>query len=123
MIKSGMETLTSIFFLLTMKEMMKTTTMSNTSGFSFRFKTQIIQLFLISLVSLGFHELSRFSALLPVLQLAGEAFGWGRLDDSVVVKVYETLTGVKVEGKLVVINKTSALKSLPSKWALDQHAD
>lgn len=34
-------------------------------------------------------------------------------------QVYETLTGVKVEGKLAVIDKTSALGSLPSEWALD----
>ncbi|KAI3787408.1 hypothetical protein L1987_41860 [Smallanthus sonchifolius] len=34
-----------------------------------RFKTQITQIFLISLVSRGFHELSRFRALLPVLHL------------------------------------------------------
>ncbi|KAK9075565.1 hypothetical protein SSX86_003890 [Deinandra increscens subsp. villosa] len=53
------------------------------------------------------------------LFLSGSASGWGRLDDSAVVKVYETLTGVKVEGKLAVINKASALESLPSEWALD----
>ncbi|XP_024963400.1 uncharacterized protein LOC112503631 [Cynara cardunculus var. scolymus] len=53
------------------------------------------------------------------LFLSGSASGWGRLDDSAVVKVYETLTGVKVEGKIPVINKTTALKSLPSEWALD----
>ncbi|GJW70002.1 ketose-bisphosphate aldolase class-II family protein [Tanacetum coccineum] len=47
------------------------------------------------------------------------ASGWGRLDDSAVVKVYETLTGIKVEGKLSVINKKTALESLPSEWALD----
>ncbi|KAI3744806.1 hypothetical protein L1987_57899 [Smallanthus sonchifolius] len=53
------------------------------------------------------------------LFLSGSASGWGRLDDSAVVKVYETLTGVKVEGKLAVINKKKALESLPSEWALD----
>ncbi|GJS95127.1 ketose-bisphosphate aldolase class-II family protein [Tanacetum coccineum] len=53
------------------------------------------------------------------LFLSGSASGWGRLDDSAVVKVYETLTGIKVEGKLSVINKKTALESLPSEWALD----
>lgn len=53
------------------------------------------------------------------LFLSGSASGWGRLDDSAVVKVYETLTGVKVEGKLAVISKTTALSSLPSEWAVD----
>ncbi|KAL8239684.1 hypothetical protein R6Q59_016251 [Mikania micrantha] len=57
------------------------------------------------------------------LFLSGSASGWGRLDDSAVVKVYETLTGVKVEGKLAVINKTSALETLPSEWALDSLDD
>ncbi|KAL4567344.1 hypothetical protein LXL04_022927 [Taraxacum kok-saghyz] len=53
------------------------------------------------------------------LFLSGSASGWGRLDDSAVVKVYETLTGVKVEGKVGVISKTSALASLPSEWEVD----
>lgn len=34
-------------------------------------------------------------------------------------QVYETLTGVKVEGKLAVIDKKTALSSLPSEWAVD----
>lgn len=53
------------------------------------------------------------------LFLSGSAAGWGRIDDSAVVKVYETLTGVKVEAKLSVIGKKSVLKSLPSEWPLD----
>ncbi|KAJ0668284.1 putative fructose-bisphosphate aldolase [Helianthus annuus] len=53
------------------------------------------------------------------LFLSGSASGWGRLDDSAVVKVYETLTGVKVEGKLAVMSKKKALESLPPEWALD----
>ncbi|KAI3515639.1 hypothetical protein L1887_14540 [Cichorium endivia] len=53
------------------------------------------------------------------LFLSGSASGWGRLDDSAVVKVYETLTGVKVEGKLAVISKTTAMSALPSEWAVD----
>ncbi|XP_075661996.1 uncharacterized protein LOC142631655 isoform X3 [Castanea sativa] len=53
------------------------------------------------------------------LFLSGSAAGWGRQDDSGVVKVYETLTGVIVEGKLPVLKKEVVLKSLPSEWPLD----
>uniref|UniRef100_A0A7N2MRP9 Ketose-bisphosphate aldolase class-II family protein n=1 Tax=Quercus lobata TaxID=97700 RepID=A0A7N2MRP9_QUELO len=53
------------------------------------------------------------------LFLSGSAAGWGRQDDSGVVKVYETLTGVIVEGKLPVPKKEVVLKSLPSEWPLD----
>ncbi|KAE9467061.1 hypothetical protein C3L33_01031, partial [Rhododendron williamsianum] len=59
------------------------------------------------------------------------AAGWGRLDDAAVVKVvvcvrfrldikfYETLTGVKVDGKLPILKKELVLKSLPTEWPLD----
>ncbi|KAH7679774.1 Fructose-bisphosphate aldolase protein [Dioscorea alata] len=50
------------------------------------------------------------------LFVSGSASGWGRYDDAAVVKVYETLTGVKVEGKLSVRNKENILKSLPPEW-------
>ncbi|KAK3001094.1 hypothetical protein RJ639_020745 [Escallonia herrerae] len=53
----------------------------------------------------------------------GSAAGWGRLDDAAVVKVYETLTGVKVEGKLPILEKESVLQSLPSEWPLDPIVD
>ncbi|XP_027169036.1 uncharacterized protein LOC113768766 [Coffea eugenioides] len=53
------------------------------------------------------------------LFLAGSAAGWGRLDDAAVVKVYEMLTGIKVEGKIPVLSKESILQSLPSKWPVD----
>ncbi|XP_059290437.1 uncharacterized protein LOC132043978 isoform X1 [Lycium ferocissimum] len=53
------------------------------------------------------------------LFLSGSAAGWGRLDDAAVVKVYETLSGVKVEGKLPVLNKESVLQSLPPEWRAD----
>ncbi|KAL0342348.1 UNVERIFIED_CONTAM: D-tagatose-1,6-bisphosphate aldolase subunit GatY [Sesamum calycinum] len=43
----------------------------------------------------------------------------GRIDDSAVVKVYETLTGVKVEGKPHALNKESVLRSLPPEWPTD----
>ncbi|KAL0355152.1 UNVERIFIED_CONTAM: hypothetical protein Sradi_3962100, partial [Sesamum radiatum] len=33
--------------------------------------------------------------------------------------VYETLTGVKVEGKPHALNKESVLRSLPSEWPSD----
>lgn len=49
------------------------------------------------------------------LFLSGSASGWGRFDDAAVVKVYEKLTGVKVEGK-VSLNKEEVLKSLPPEW-------
>ncbi|KAB5524567.1 hypothetical protein DKX38_022316 [Salix brachista] len=49
----------------------------------------------------------------------GSAAGWGRQDDAGVVKVYETLTGVKVEGKLPVLKKEVVLQSLPPEWPLD----
>ncbi|CAH9075882.1 unnamed protein product [Cuscuta epithymum] len=51
--------------------------------------------------------------------LAGSAAGWGRLDDAAVVKVYETLTGVAVQGKRPDLSKESVLKSLPSEWPED----
>ncbi|KAL7160787.1 hypothetical protein ACSBR2_041433 [Camellia fascicularis] len=57
------------------------------------------------------------------LFLSGSAAGWGRLDDASVVKVYETLTGVKVEGKLPVLKKEVVLKSLPQEWHLDPTDD
>ncbi|KAL2478890.1 ketose-bisphosphate aldolase class-II family protein [Forsythia ovata] len=57
------------------------------------------------------------------LFLSGSAAGWGRIDDSAVVKVYETLTGVKVEGKSPVISKESVLKSLPCEWPEDPIKD
>ncbi|KAL1214325.1 putative 3-hydroxyisobutyrate dehydrogenase [Cardamine amara subsp. amara] len=57
------------------------------------------------------------------LFLAGSAAGWGRIDDAGVVKVYETLAGVKVEGKLPVLKKQDVLKSLPSEWHLDPTDD
>ncbi|KFK43991.1 hypothetical protein AALP_AA1G200600 [Arabis alpina] len=57
------------------------------------------------------------------LFLAGSAAGWGRIDDSGVVKVYETLGGVKVEGRLPVLKKQDVLKSLPSEWSLDPTDD
>ncbi|XP_056175113.1 uncharacterized protein LOC115676724 [Syzygium oleosum] len=53
------------------------------------------------------------------LFLAGSAAGWGRLDDAGVVKVYETLTGVKVEGKLPMLKKEVILQSLPAEWSVD----
>ncbi|CAI9786896.1 unnamed protein product [Fraxinus pennsylvanica] len=57
------------------------------------------------------------------LFLSGSAAGWGRIDDSAVVKVYETLTGVKVEGKSQFISKESVLKSLPCEWPEDPIED
>ncbi|XP_057547282.1 uncharacterized protein LOC130825855 isoform X2 [Amaranthus tricolor] len=57
------------------------------------------------------------------LFLAGSAAGWGRLDDSAVVKFYESLTGVKVEGKLPVLSKEQMMKSLPPEWPVDLTSD
>ncbi|CAM8976158.1 unnamed protein product [Rhodiola kirilowii] len=53
------------------------------------------------------------------LFLSGSAAGWGRIDDAGVVKVYETLTGVKVEGKAPILKKEEILQSLPSEWPSD----
>ncbi|WRX19562.1 Fructose-bisphosphate aldolase [Theobroma cacao] len=53
------------------------------------------------------------------LFLAGSAAGWGRQDDAGVVKVYETLTGVKVEGKLPALKKEVVLQSIPPEWPVD----
>ncbi|CAK9166227.1 unnamed protein product [Ilex paraguariensis] len=57
------------------------------------------------------------------LYLAGSAAGWGRLDDASVVKVYETLTGVKVEGNLPILSTECVLQSLPSEWPADPFKD
>ncbi|XP_072952749.1 uncharacterized protein [Typha angustifolia] len=53
------------------------------------------------------------------LFLSGSASGWGRYDDAAVVKVYEILTGIKVEGKLPVLSKEEILNSLPTEWPED----
>ncbi|KAJ1438731.1 hypothetical protein SESBI_03004 [Sesbania bispinosa] len=57
------------------------------------------------------------------LYLAGSAAGWGRKDDAGVVKVYETLTGVRVEGKLQALRKDTVLHSLPPEWPQDHVLD
>ncbi|KAG6589640.1 hypothetical protein SDJN03_15063, partial [Cucurbita argyrosperma subsp. sororia] len=57
------------------------------------------------------------------LFLAGSAAGWGRQDDAGVVKVYETLTGVKVKGKPPTLKKEALLGSLPPEWPQDVIAD
>ncbi|KAL6552847.1 hypothetical protein OROHE_008211 [Orobanche hederae] len=57
------------------------------------------------------------------LFLSGSAAGWGRIDDSAVVKVYETLTGIKVEGKPHTLSKKSVFHSLPSEWPTDPMED
>ncbi|EPS71552.1 hypothetical protein M569_03207, partial [Genlisea aurea] len=57
------------------------------------------------------------------LFLAGSAAGWGRIDDSAVVKVYETLTGVKVEGQPFAVAKKSVFQSLPPEWPVDPIGD
>lgn len=57
------------------------------------------------------------------LYLAGSAAGWGRIDDAGVVKVYEMLTGVRVEGKLQAQRKDVVLRSLPPEWPQDHVLD
>ncbi|DAD49391.1 TPA_asm: hypothetical protein HUJ06_031799 [Nelumbo nucifera] len=57
------------------------------------------------------------------LFLSGSAAGWGRIDDAAVVKVYETLTGVRVEGKLPILKKEDVFKSLPLEWPRDPIED
>ncbi|KQK18686.1 hypothetical protein BRADI_1g44060v3 [Brachypodium distachyon] len=56
------------------------------------------------------------SSIAHQLFVAGSASGWGRFDDGAVVKVYETLTGVKVEGSPPILNKEDVLRSLPVEW-------
>ncbi|EXB61745.1 Fructose-bisphosphate aldolase [Morus notabilis] len=57
------------------------------------------------------------------LFISGSAGGWGRQDDAGVVKVYENITGVKVEGKLPLLKKEAILESLPSEWPVDPISD
>ncbi|KAG2605090.1 hypothetical protein PVAP13_4NG115400 [Panicum virgatum] len=57
------------------------------------------------------------------LFISGSASGWGRYDDAAVVKVYETLTGVKVEGKPPLLSKEDVLHSLPAEWPEDPMDD
>ncbi|KAL2344126.1 hypothetical protein Fmac_005411 [Flemingia macrophylla] len=57
------------------------------------------------------------------LYLAGSAAGWGRIDDAGVVKVYEMLTGVRVEGKLQAQRRDAVLHSLPPEWPQDHVLD
>ncbi|XP_075514401.1 uncharacterized protein LOC142549368 [Primulina tabacum] len=53
------------------------------------------------------------------LFISGSAAGWGRIDDAGVVKVYEMISGVKVEGKPHVLSKEHVLRALPSEWPTD----
>ncbi|XP_073147558.1 uncharacterized protein [Henckelia pumila] len=53
------------------------------------------------------------------LFISGSAAGWGRIDDAGVVKVYEMLSGVNVEGKPPVLSKECVLRALPSEWPTD----
>lgn len=53
------------------------------------------------------------------LFLAGSAAGWGGLDDAAVVKFYESLSGVKVEGKLPILDKEHVMKSLHPEWPVN----
>ncbi|GMN51270.1 hypothetical protein TIFTF001_020415 [Ficus carica] len=57
------------------------------------------------------------------LFILGSAGGWGRQDDAGVVKVYEKITGVKVEGKIPLLKKEAVLNSLPSEWPVDPISD
>ncbi|CAM0913964.1 unnamed protein product [Alopecurus aequalis] len=50
------------------------------------------------------------------LFVSGSSSGWGRRDDAAVVKVYEALTGVKVEASPPMVNKEDLLCSLPAEW-------
>ncbi|XP_065018093.1 uncharacterized protein LOC135644453 [Musa acuminata AAA Group] len=50
------------------------------------------------------------------LFLSGSSSGWGRCDDAAVVKVYETLTGVRIEDKNPIISKVDMFKSLSPEW-------
>uniref|UniRef100_A0A0D9WP15 Uncharacterized protein n=1 Tax=Leersia perrieri TaxID=77586 RepID=A0A0D9WP15_9ORYZ len=63
------------------------------------------------------------SSIAHQLFLSGSASGWGRYDDAAVVKVYETLTGVKVEGRPPMLKKDDVLSSLPAEWPEDPMDD
>jgi 3-hydroxyisobutyrate dehydrogenase-like beta-hydroxyacid dehydrogenase len=63
------------------------------------------------------------SSIAHQLFISGSASGWGRYDDAAVVKVYETLTGVKVEGKPPLLSKEDVLHSLPAEWPEDPMDD
>ncbi|CAJ1952092.1 unnamed protein product [Sphenostylis stenocarpa] len=65
----------------------------------------------------------QLSTIAHQLYLAGSAAGWGRIDDAGVVKVYEMLTGVRVEGKLQAQRKDVVLHSLPPEWPQDHVLD
>ncbi|KAG4400652.1 hypothetical protein GLYMA_07G103000v4 [Glycine max] len=65
----------------------------------------------------------QLSTIAHQLYLAGSAAGWGRIDDAGVVKVYEMLTGVRVEGKLQAQRKDVMLQSLPPEWPQDHVLD
>ncbi|KAK8470446.1 hypothetical protein PHAVU_004G150100 [Phaseolus vulgaris] len=65
----------------------------------------------------------QLSTIAHQLYLAGSAAGWGRIDDAGVVKVYEMLTGVRVEGKIQAQRKDAMLHSLPPEWPEDHVLD
>lgn len=65
----------------------------------------------------------QLSTIVHQLYLSGSAAGWGRKDDAGVVKVYETLTGVRVEGKVQSFKKDAVLQSLPPEWPQDHVLD
>ncbi|XP_058722533.1 uncharacterized protein LOC131594430 [Vicia villosa] len=65
----------------------------------------------------------QLSTIVHQLYLSGSAAGWGRKDDAGVVKFYETLTGVRVEGKLESPRKDAVLNSLPPEWPQDHVLD
>lgn len=72
-----------------------------------------------SLIAIPLH----LSAVAHQQFLSASASGWGRLDDAAVVKVYEKLTGVSVEGKQAILRKEVVLKSLPPEWPEDPIED
>ncbi|GAU16295.1 hypothetical protein TSUD_299270 [Trifolium subterraneum] len=65
----------------------------------------------------------QLSTIVHQLYLSGSAAGFGRKDDAGVVKVYETLTGVRVEGKVESLRKDVVLHSLPPEWPQDHVLD
>uniref|UniRef100_A0A3B6SAX4 Ketose-bisphosphate aldolase class-II family protein n=1 Tax=Triticum aestivum TaxID=4565 RepID=A0A3B6SAX4_WHEAT len=80
---------------------------------------ELLPLFLNGIVSRESSNLRiplHVSSVAHQLFVSGSASGWGRYDDSAVVKVYETLTGVKVEGRPPMLNKEDVLRSLPVEW-------
>ncbi|KAL6631355.1 hypothetical protein ACP70R_028205 [Stipagrostis hirtigluma subsp. patula] len=78
---------------------------------------------IVSSESSSFQIPLHVSSIAHQLFISASASGWGRHDDAAAVKVYEKLTGVKVEGKPLMLSKEDVLHSLPAEWPEDPMDD